>query len=128
MHVQLLFHKNRQIINLQYGNVEDELKNMNDEGYKVYSYKNIDLFNNIDDCISALKNLDVFVTVSNTTAHIAAALGIKTILICPKTSSTYFYWSNINNSTLWYKNVTIFKIKDSINDTIKEVDKLLKKL
>ena len=40
-----------------------------------------------------LKNLDLFITVSNSTAHFAGALGIPTILICPKKSSTYYYWN-----------------------------------
>ena len=36
---------------------------------------------NLKPILSILKNLDVFVTVSNSTAHFAGALGIPTILI-----------------------------------------------
>ena len=72
------------------------------------------------------KNLDVFVTISNSTAHIAGALGIKTILICPKKSSTYFYWSNEKQFNPWYNNISILRITRSIKDTINKVDKILK--
>ena len=78
--------------------------------------------------MSILKNIDVFVTVSNSTAHIAAAMGVKTILICPKQSSTYFYWNNEESSTPWYPNVTILKINKSINKTINEVNEILNKI
>ena len=75
-----------------------------------------------------LKNLDLFITVSNSTAHFAGALGIPTILICPKKSSTYFYWSNESNKTPWYKNVQIFKIDRSLKETLDDIDKVLNNL
>ncbi len=78
--------------------------------------------------MSVLECLDVFVTVSNTTAHIAAAMGIKTILICPKKSSTYFYWNNENNLTPWYKDVKIIKVSGSIKSTIQKIDNLLEQI
>ena len=74
-----------------------------------FDIEKINLFNDFEDLMSILKNLDIFITVSNSTAHIAAAMGVKTILICPKISSTYFYWSNEKNKTPWYKNVQIFQ-------------------
>ena len=43
---------------------------------------------------------DVFVTVSNSTAHIAGALGVPTIVICPKKASTYYYW-DYDNPDFW---------------------------
>ena len=78
--------------------------------------------------MSILKNLDIFVTVSNSTAHLAAAMGVKTILICPRKSSTYFYWSNENNKTPWYKNVQIFQIDRSLNETLENINKVLNNL
>ncbi len=123
-----LFTNNRQFINLQYGDVKDEIEKFKSENYEIYSCENIDLFNDLEGCMSLLKNLDVFVTVSNTTAHIAAAMGVKTILICPKKSSTYFYWNNERNITPWYNNVEIIKVSGSINNTIKKVDNILKEI
>ena len=123
-----LIKKNRQFINLQYGEVKEEIKKTENKNFNIYSFEKINLFNDLEDLMSILKNLDIFVTVSNSTAHIAAAMGIKTLLICPKISSTYFYWSNENNKTPWYKNVEIFQIKRSVKETIENINKVLNKL
>ena len=123
-----LIKKNRQFINLQYGEVKEEIKKTENKNFNIYSFEKINLFNDLDDLMSILKNLDIFVTVSNSTAHIAAAMGIKTLLICPKISSTYFYWSNERNKTPWYKNVQIFQIDRSVKETIENINKVLNKL
>ena len=78
--------------------------------------------------MSILKNIDVFVTVSNSTAHIAAAMGVRTLLICPKKSSTYFYWSNEDNITPWYKNVEIYQVDKSLEITLNKIDRVLDSL
>ena len=121
-----LFSKERQFFNLQYGNVNKEIKNFNKENSLINCFDKVDLFNDFESCISLLKNLDIFVTISNSTAHIAGALGIKTILICPKKSSTYFYWSNEKQLNPWYNNINILRVTRSIKDTINQVDEILK--
>ena len=121
-----LFSKERQFFNLQYGNVNKEIKNFNKEKPLINCFDKVDLFNDFESCISLLKNLDIFVTISNSTAHIAGALGIKTILICPKKSSTYFYWSNEKQLNPWYNNINILRVTRSIKDTINQVDEILK--
>lgn len=123
-----LLKKKRQFINLQYGDVEEEINLEKNKKFNLYSFDKIDLFNDLDGLMSILKNIDVFVTVSNSTAHIAAAMGVKTLLICPKKSSIYFYWSNENNITPWYKNVEIFQVDKSIDITLDKIDKVLNSL
>ena len=68
-----IFSKNRTVINVQYGEVLDEINRANKKGIDIFTFKEIDLFNDFDSCMSILKNLDVFVTVSNSTAHISGA-------------------------------------------------------
>ena len=123
-----LLKRERQFINLQYGDVEKEINLEKNKNFKLYSFDKIDLFSDLEGLMSILKNIDVFVTVSNSTAHIAAAMGVKTLLICPKKSSTYFYWSNENNITPWYQNVEIFQVDKSIKITLDKIDKLLNSL
>ncbi len=71
------------------------------------------------------KNLDLFITVSNSTAHFAGALGIPTILICPKKSSTYYYWNTSKGSSIWYKNIKVLKIENSIRETVKYINNII---
>ena len=123
-----LIKKNRQFINLQYGNVDEEIKQKVNQDFNIYSFEKIDLFNDLEFLMSILKNLDVFVTVSNSTAHLASAMGVKTFLICTKKSSTYFYWSNENNKTPWYQNVEIFNIDNSIEEVFKNINASLNNL
>ena len=123
-----LIKKNRQFINLQYGDVDEELKQKVNQDFDIYSFEKIDLFNDLEYLMSILKNLDVFVTVSNSTAHLASAMGVKTFLICPKKSSTYFYWSNENNKTPWYQNVEIFNMDNSIEELFKNINESLNNL
>jgi len=120
-----LFSQERVFINLQYGDSLKEVNKLQKSGLNLYNFNNIDLFNDFDSLISILKNLDVFVTVSNSTAHFAGALGIPTILICPKQSSTYYYWDYENGKTPWYESISIIKFKHSLNYTMKLVDELI---
>ncbi|MDA9748662.1 tetratricopeptide repeat protein [Pelagibacteraceae bacterium] len=120
------FEANRQIINLQYGNIDDEVKYLKNQNKKIEFFEDVNLFNEIDSCLGLLSNLDLFVTVSNSTAHLAGALGIPTILICPKKSSTYYYWNTYSENSVWYKNIRVIGVKDSLAKTIKRVNNLIK--
>ena len=120
-----LFSQERIFINLQYGDSLEEVNQLKERGLNLYNFNNIDLFNDFDSLISILKNVDVFVTVSNSTAHFAGALGVPTILICPKQSSTYYYWDYENGKTPWYGSISIIKFKHSLNYTMKLVDELI---
>ena len=123
-----LYNQDRIFINLQYGSNIEEISDFREGGKNIFNFDNVDLFNDFDSLISILKNLDVFVTVSNSTAHFAGALGVPTILICPKKSSTYYYWDYEDGKTPWYNNISIIKFRDSLDYTMKLVDDLINKI
>ncbi len=122
-----LFNDNRLIINLQYGNIEEDKKYISDQKKYLKTFNDLDLFNDIESCMGLLKNLDLFITVSNSTAHFAGALGIPTILICPKKSSTYYYWNTNTGSSIWYKNMKILGIESTINQTMELINNIVEK-
>ena len=65
-------------INLQYGNVQNEISKYNSEYNKnIVTLKYLDIFNDFDNLASVLKSLDLFITVSNSTAHLAGSIGVK---------------------------------------------------
>ena len=123
-----IFTDERSFINLQYGDTKDEINVFQKKGFNIFSFEEIDLFNDFESNIALLKNLDVFVTVSNSTAHIAGAIGVPTIVICPKKASTFYYWDYENNLTPWYDSVRVIKFKNSITNTMIEVDKMINKI
>jgi Flp pilus assembly protein TadD len=105
--------KGSTIFNLQYGDVEKDLKNFTKkQNCKIITLETLDLFNNFSGLANLLKNLDLFVTVSNSTAHLAGALGIKTILIKPPNHASFHYWNYEDGKTPWYKSVNIISKED----------------
>ena len=122
-----LFNKDRVIINLQYGDIINDKDYILSKKKHLEVFSDLDLFNNIEGCMALLKNLDLFVTVSNSTAHFAGALGVPTILICPKKSSTYYYWNTESEKSIWYSNIYVLGIKESINQTIAKINSIIKK-
>ena len=120
-----IYKQNRNIFCLQYGNIEIEKKISRKTNRNLIIFENVDLFNDINSLMGILSNIDIFITVSNSTAHIAAAMGIKTIVLCPKKSSTYFYWDIKRKKSPWYKSVIVMKIEDSIKKTMQKIDKAI---
>ncbi len=121
-----LFTDDRVIVNLQYGNIEEDKQYISSQNKYLKTFDDLNLFNDIESCMGLLKNLDLFITVSNSTAHFAGALGIPTIIICPRKSSTYYYWNTHDGSSIWYKNVKVLGIEISISETIEHINKVVK--
>ena len=108
---------------MQYGNVDEEVNDfIKKYNFDFITLKNLDLFNNFIGISNLLSNLDIFVTVSNSTAHLAGSLGIRTILIKPVNHASFHYWNYNDNQTPWYKDVTIISKNDLLNE--KTINKL----
>ncbi len=118
--------KNFTFINLQYGDTKDEIVKFNKKNInKIYTINDLDLFNDFEAISSLLTNLDLFITVSNSTAHLAGALGVPTWLIKPKNHALFHYWNQPNDKTPWYPSVKLFKYKGNWEETITQIKKLL---
>lgn len=70
---------------------------------------NLNLFDDIDGLLGAIESCDVVVTTSNTTAHLAGACGKETLLLLPKAVGKFWYWQDINNISLWYPSIKVFR-------------------
>ena len=109
---------NCDIFNLQYGDVEDEINSFNNTNKnKLLSIEGLDLINDFEGIASLLKSLDVFISVSNSTAHLAGALGVKTILIKPENFAVFHYWNQKTDNTPWYPSVRLIDKKKFLNDS-----------
>ena len=98
---------NCNVFNLQYGDVADEINNFNNKKYELLNMEDLDLYNDFEGVAAFLKSLDMFVTISNSTAHLAGSLGVKTILIKPDNYALFHYWNQKNNKTPWYNCVEL---------------------
>jgi len=109
---------NCDIFNLQYGDVENEINSFNKKvKNKLLSIEDLDLYNDFDGIASLLKSLDVFVTISNSTAHLAGALGVKTILIKPENFAVFHYWNQKTDNTPWYHSVRLIDKKNFLKNS-----------
>ena len=77
-------------------------------------------FNSLDDTASAMKNLDLMISVDSACIHLAGALGVKSLLLLPY--CTDWRWFDNTQTTEWYSSVQIIKQVER-QDWFKEIDK-----
>ena len=93
----------------------------NNLGFLFNNDAEIDNFNDIDGHASLIEACDILVMSSNSSAHIAGALGKKIHLLVPSSRDVLWYWCNNNNSkNLWYPSINIYQqtIPDNWKDEI----------
>ena len=123
-----------EFVNLQYSNEEEEITILeNLLGKKIFLHHNNDNYNNISGVAEIIDSCDLVVTVSNTNAHIAGKLGVKTFLLLPHSDGKLWYWGTQNDKDiLWYPSITPFRQADKsnwsscIDDVINEIKYMLK--
>ena len=112
--ISVLSNKDCYFINLQYGDVKQELELLKSEtGLTVYSDQDICTFENLDGFSAQVSALDLVISIDNTTAHIAGALGQEVWTLLPHIP--YWRWLQDVEDTLWYKNMRLFR-QDRIGD------------
>lgn len=120
--VEIFKNKNFMFINLQYGDVKNELIDFKKKhNIEILNLKDIDLYNDFETISALLKNLDLFISVSNSTAHLAGALNVETLLIKPKANAIFHYWNQPGDKTPWYSSIKLIDQFTDIDKTIKEI-------
>jgi len=116
--------KNCIFINLQYGDTKNEIEDFfNETNIKIINIEEVDLFNDFEGIACLLNELDLFISVSNSTVHLAGALDVKTWLIKPKNHAVFHYWCQPGNTTPWYRSIKMYSFKDSWEKTIVSIKK-----
>ncbi|MCE2999162.1 MAG: tetratricopeptide repeat protein [Betaproteobacteria bacterium] len=97
-------------IDLQYGDTNAERRALRDAGgLDVLREPTVDTYNDIDGLAALVDACDVIVTISNTTAHLAGALGKQVFLMLPHSAGRFWCWQAERDEALWYPNVRIFR-------------------
>lgn len=97
------------VVNLQYGDTKDEVRAADAAGLHFNKAVSVDLTKDIDGVASLLDVCDVIVSVSNSTTHIAGALGKPVLLMLPYRTGKLWYWSEAKGQgSLWYPTITTF--------------------
>lgn len=100
-------------VDLQYGDAAAERATLPAHS-KLLHVDDIDKDNDLDALAALIMACDVVVTVSNTTAHLAAALGKPVLLIVPQGLGRLWYWGMQSGSvhsdgTPWYPSVQVLR-------------------
>lgn len=117
-------------VNLQYGDVASELQAVRSRlGVSVESVAGVDPFDDIDGLLALIEACDVVVTTSNSTAHLAGALGKETLQLLPHASGRLWYWHEVDGRSLWYPSVRIFRqaVQDRWHEPVMAVAEYLRK-
>jgi tetratricopeptide (TPR) repeat protein len=97
-------------VSLQYGDVRADIEAANAEfGCEIFEDQKIDQMRSIEDFASQLAALDYIVTVSNTTAHVAGALGLRALVLVPPAHGLHWYWGVHGEKTPWYPSLTLVR-------------------
>lgn len=97
------------LVDLQYGDTAREKASAADRGLRFNEAVSVDLTQDIDGLASLIDACDAVVTVSNTTAHIAGALGKPVLLMLPYRTGKLWYWSEVKGAgSLWYPSIKTY--------------------
>ncbi|AKO64921.1 hypothetical protein VI34_04205 [Methylophilales bacterium MBRSG12] len=110
MQFEKLFKYKFDFVSLQYGEVENEIKQFNlRTSNKLDVEKELDYFNDIKGLLKLISKCDLVITISNITVHLAGSLGVPTILLCPKSQGKLWYWYGEKNYSQFYPSVQILR-------------------
>lgn len=99
---------------IQYTDELEEINQFyNDTGIKIIQIDGLDKYNDLTSLSELIKKFDFVISISNTTAHLSALLGIKTYVMLSKNIGKLWYWSNnLDSQNLWYPSAKIFRQKE----------------
>ena len=96
------------LVDLQYGDTGDERADFAAQGASLARLAGLDLFHDIEGVLAAIDACDVVLTTSNVTAHLAGALGKRTILVHLGANPPFHYWAcDAAGQSLWYPSMRI---------------------
>ncbi len=97
-------------INLQYGDVDSEVKSLAERhGVEIHIDTAIDQMEDLDGFASQVAALDRVITVANTTAHFAGALGVPADVLIPDVAD--WRWMNEGAESHWYQSIKLHRLK-----------------
>ena len=111
------------VVNLQYGAVEKEINQFNQQtGLNIIQSQTVDIYNDLDALASLINICDIVITIPNVTQTIACALGKKTFILLNGTS--HFWWQNKTKNCIWHPQTSLYRktIQESWDKVFYEIN------
>jgi tetratricopeptide (TPR) repeat protein len=93
------------LVNVQYGEISKEVANLAAKSIKFYTDSEVIHSSNLEDPLAQMAAMDLLVSTSNTSVHLAGALNIDTLLLLPNRLSHLWYWFPKKVVNPWYPSV-----------------------
>jgi hypothetical protein len=116
-------------VDLQYGDTSAERDAVERAlGIRIERLHDIDTTNDLDGLAALMGACDAVVTVSNTTAHLAGALGRPTVVMVPHGHARIWYWFRDRDESPWYPRVRVWRQRrgQAWSELVAEVAKALR--
>jgi len=97
-------------INLQYDVQQTEIELLKSHEINIFSDKNANALEDMNIFSSLIYSCDIIITVDNSTAHLAGALGIPTWILLPNVPN--WRWGKNGDKSYWYESVSLFRQSD----------------
>ena len=95
-------------VNLQYGDVAADITEARRAfGCEIHCDPDIDQMRDLDSFAAQIAALDHVVCVSNTTVHMAGALGARCLVLTPPERRLLWYWGDAGATTPWYASLRL---------------------
>jgi len=103
--------------NIQYTNEKEDIDKLKKEyDINIKSIDGLDTLNDITGLSDFIETCDFTINISNTNAHLSAALNKKTYLLLSKGVGTLWYWeNNYKSKNIWYPSIEIFRQEEERN-------------
>ena len=107
---------NLHFVDLQYGDTSAERQELQRvHGIEVQHLDEVDNFHDIDGLAALIWACDVVITTSNSTAHLAGAMGKPTLLLLASGKGQFWYWAEIEGRVPWYPSIQAFRQQEPGN-------------
>ena len=121
--------KNANIINLQYGNHQQEIQSFTEKtGITIFDWEDHDPIKDLNNFAAQISALDLVISIDNSTVHFAGALGTEVYVLLPFNED--WRWLDHSTDSYWYPNLmTLFRQHstgvwdDVINNVSSALDK-----
>lgn len=119
--IELLTTPGVNFVSLQYGDTGSEIAAAQEgTGVRILEASDLDPAQDVDGFAALVGAMDCVVSTSNTTVHVAGALGVPTVALIPQAYGRPWYWFETGETSPWYPSLTVLRSRGDWADLIKD--------
>lgn len=106
---KLLGFESNKYVSLQYGDHKTDLDYFRTINPDIIVDASVDPLLSLDDSAAQIAAMDLVISVSNSTVHLAGAMGVKTCALVPVGHGRVWYWHSEMAFSPWYPMVSVYR-------------------